>query len=118
MGHNANDSLNDLQKKYKEVCSDLNLDKASADEAWQSFQRIGNNYSLEVSPSVKCNLVNANEFIHGQQGEKMHWLACALYVSCRKGVTPTVGGGHSGFVKGNCVSLTRLLRSCSLRYDI
>lgn len=49
MGHNANDSLNDLQKKYKEVCSDLNLDKASADEAWQSFQRIGNNYSLEVN---------------------------------------------------------------------
>lgn len=49
MGHNANDSQNDLQKKYKEVCADLNLDKAAADEAWQSFQRIGNNYSLEVS---------------------------------------------------------------------
>lgn len=39
----------DLLKKYKEVCADLNLDKASADEAWQSFQRIGINYTLEVS---------------------------------------------------------------------
>ena len=45
----------------------------------------------------------------------MHWLACALYVSCRKGVTPTVAGGRAGYIEGNCVSLTRLLRSCSLR---
>ena len=49
------------------------------------------------------------------QGEKLHWLACALYVSCRKGVTPTVGGGRGSYIEGNCVSLTRLLRSCSLR---
>lgn len=47
------------------------------------------------------------------QGEPMHWLACALYVSCRKGKTPTVGGKP---IDGNCVSLTRLLRCCSLRY--
>ena len=39
----------DLLKKYKEVCADLNLDKAAADEALQSFQRIGINYTLEVS---------------------------------------------------------------------
>lgn len=56
MGHPvgaAADSA-DLLKKYKEVCADLNLDKAAADEAWQSFQRIGVNYSLEVC-ITSCN---------------------------------------------------------------
>ncbi|KAI1297170.1 Retinoblastoma-like protein 1 [Halotydeus destructor] len=90
MGLDVEDS--DVSKRYKEVCADLNLDKHSADEAWQSFQRIGRNYTLE--------------------GDKLHWLACALYVSCRKGVTPTIGG--RGGIEGNCVSLTRLLRSCRL----
>jgi len=39
----------DLHRRYKDVALDLNLDKASEDEAWQSFQRIGRNYTLEVS---------------------------------------------------------------------
>ena len=42
----------------------------------------------------------------------MHWLGCALYVSCRKSVVPTL---DSGQIEGNCVSLTRLIRSCQLR---
>ncbi|XP_060775164.1 retinoblastoma-like protein 1 isoform X2 [Neoarius graeffei] len=41
----------------------------------------------------------------------MHWLACSLYAACRKTSTPTVG---SGMVEGNCVSLTRILRSSKL----
>ncbi|XP_053519234.1 retinoblastoma-like protein 2 isoform X2 [Artibeus jamaicensis] len=41
-------------------------------------------------------------------GNDLHWLACALYVACRKSV-PTVS---KGTVEGNYVSLTRLLR-CS-----
>uniref|UniRef100_A0A7M4G0D8 RB transcriptional corepressor like 1 n=1 Tax=Crocodylus porosus TaxID=8502 RepID=A0A7M4G0D8_CROPO len=44
-------------------------------------------------------------------GEIVHWLACALYVACRKSVIPTVG---SGLMEGNCVSLTRILRSAKL----
>ena len=47
------------------------------------------------------------------QGDRLHWLACSLYVSCRSGVTPTVRPG--GQIEGNCVSLTRLLRSAKLR---
>lgn len=47
-----------------------------------------------------------------EQGEKLHWLACALYVACRKSRTPTVKGS---LTDGNFVSLTRLLRSCNLR---
>ncbi|XP_030917328.1 retinoblastoma-like protein 2 isoform X2 [Geospiza fortis] len=38
----------------------------------------------------------------------MHWLACALYVACRKAI-PTVSRGTA---EGNYVSLTRILR-CS-----
>ncbi|KAM7421880.1 hypothetical protein PAMA_010103 [Pampus argenteus] len=45
------------------------------------------------------------------QGEVVHWLACSLYAACRKGSTPTVG---KGLMEGNCVSLTRILRSSKL----
>ncbi len=43
------DSEEDLKKRFKELVSDLNLDKTSADEAWNAYQRIGINYTLEVS---------------------------------------------------------------------
>jgi len=42
------DSEEELKKRFKDLCSDLNLDKSSADEAWNSYQRIGINYTLEV----------------------------------------------------------------------
>uniref|UniRef100_A0A672G1C5 Retinoblastoma-like 1 (p107) n=1 Tax=Salarias fasciatus TaxID=181472 RepID=A0A672G1C5_SALFA len=46
-----------------------------------------------------------------QHSEVVHWLACSLYAACRKGSTPTVG---KGLMEGNCVSLTRILRSSKL----
>jgi len=90
---NSGKELESLFKKYREICTDLNMNRSATDEALLSFNRIGNNYSLE--------------------GEKLHWLCCALYVACRKGITPTVGGRGS-FVEGNCVSMTRLLKLCNL----
>ena len=48
MGMKANDTEEELKKRFKDLCSDLNLDKTSADEAWTSYQRIGINYTLEV----------------------------------------------------------------------
>uniref|UniRef100_A0A2K6UUZ6 RB transcriptional corepressor like 1 n=1 Tax=Saimiri boliviensis boliviensis TaxID=39432 RepID=A0A2K6UUZ6_SAIBB len=45
------------------------------------------------------------------EGEVTHWLACSLYVACRKSIIPTVG---KGIMEGNCVSLTRILRSAKL----
>ncbi|XP_043944937.1 retinoblastoma-like protein 1 [Protopterus annectens] len=44
-------------------------------------------------------------------GEVKQWLACALYVACRKSVIPTVG---KGIMEGNGVSLTRILRTSQL----
>ncbi|NXS11747.1 RBL1 protein, partial [Neodrepanis coruscans] len=45
------------------------------------------------------------------QGDPLHWVACALYVACRRSRVPTVG---SGPMEGNGVSLTRILRSARL----
>nr|XP_012610322.1 retinoblastoma-like protein 1 isoform X3 [Microcebus murinus] len=73
------------------LCQELNLDEGSAAEALDNFTAIRGNYSLE--------------------GEVIHWLACSLYVACRKSIIPTVG---KGIMEGNCVSLTRILRSAKL----
>ncbi|XP_030359208.1 retinoblastoma-like protein 1 isoform X2 [Strigops habroptila] len=73
------------------LCQELNLDAGSAAEALRDFTALRSTYSLE--------------------GEPLHWLACALYVACRKSRVPTVG---SGLMEGNGVSLTRILRSARL----
>uniref|UniRef100_A0A663MDS9 RB transcriptional corepressor like 2 n=1 Tax=Athene cunicularia TaxID=194338 RepID=A0A663MDS9_ATHCN len=57
-----------------------------------------------VSPAVPGAVAAAGE----GSGNDLHWLACALYVACRKAV-PTVSRGTA---EGNYVSLTRILR-CS-----
>uniref|UniRef100_A0A670XN21 Uncharacterized protein n=1 Tax=Pseudonaja textilis TaxID=8673 RepID=A0A670XN21_PSETE len=75
------------------LCQELNLDVDSASAALRDFTALRGTYSLE--------------------GDVIHWLACALYVACRRSVVPTVG---SSLMKGNCVSLTRILRSAKLRY--
>ncbi|KAG8563380.1 hypothetical protein GDO81_016044 [Engystomops pustulosus] len=79
-----------LRRRYEELCSALNMDERARAEAWESYARISQNYSLE--------------------GNALHWLACALYVACRQSV-PTVGRGT---VEGNYVSLTRILTSSEL----
>uniref|UniRef100_I3JCL3 Retinoblastoma-like protein 1 n=1 Tax=Oreochromis niloticus TaxID=8128 RepID=I3JCL3_ORENI len=73
------------------LCQELNMDEQTATEAMDNFTAIWNTYTLE--------------------GDVVHWLACSLYAACRKGSTPTVG---KGLMEGNCVSLTRILRSSKL----
>ncbi|NXQ63634.1 RBL1 protein, partial [Anthoscopus minutus] len=77
------------------LCRELNLDAASAAEALRDFTALRATYSLEVSAA----------------GRALHWLACALYVACRRSRVPTVG---SSPMEGNGVSLTRILRSARL----
>jgi len=85
-------SMVSLEAQYRNICAELNMDNETMESAWTSYTTTRTNYTLE--------------------GEQMHWLACALYVACRKGVVPTVGRG--GLHQGNGVSLTRLLRSTQL----
>ncbi|XP_059507643.1 retinoblastoma-like protein 2 isoform X1 [Stegostoma tigrinum] len=77
-------------QRFEELCQKLNMDEGAKCEAWASFESISRTYTLE--------------------GEDRHWLACALYVACRKAI-PSVGRGT---VEGNCVSLTKILRSSEL----
>ncbi|XP_026163529.1 retinoblastoma-like protein 1 isoform X2 [Mastacembelus armatus] len=80
-----------VRRSLETLCQELNMDEQTATEAMENFTAIWNTYTLE--------------------GEVVHWLACSLYAACRKGSTPTVG---KGLMEGNCVSLTRILRSSKL----
>ncbi|KAL6458547.1 hypothetical protein MHYP_G00337770 [Metynnis hypsauchen] len=80
-----------IRRSLDALCQELNMDEETATEALQNFTTVWNTYTLE--------------------GEVVHWLACSLYAACRKGSTPTVG---RGLMEGNCVSLTRILRSSKL----
>ncbi|XP_047438939.1 retinoblastoma-like protein 1 [Mugil cephalus] len=80
-----------VRRSLEALCQELNMDEETATEAMDNFTAIWNTYTLE--------------------GEVVHWLACSLYAACRKGSTPTVG---KGLMEGNCVSLTRILRSSKL----
>ncbi|KAM6928454.1 retinoblastoma-like protein 1 [Xenentodon cancila] len=82
---------NSVRRSLETLCQELNMDEQTATEALDNFTAILNTYTLE--------------------GEVVHWLACSLYAACRKGSTPTVG---KGLMEGNCVSLTRILRSSKL----
>ncbi|XP_038662651.1 retinoblastoma-like protein 2 [Scyliorhinus canicula] len=78
------------KQRFEELCQKLNMDEGAKGEAWASYESISRKYTLE--------------------GEDLHWLACALYVACRKAI-PSMGRGT---VEGNCVSLTKILRSSEL----
>ena len=80
-----------VERQYRNLCVELNLDPETTEEAWRAFLTTKTNFTLE--------------------GEQLHWLACSLYVACRRGSVPTVG---QGVHQGNGVSLTRLLRSTKL----
>lgn len=80
-----------VRRSLETLCQELNMDEQTAAESLDNFTSILNTYTLE--------------------GEVVHWLACSLYAACRKGSTPTVG---KGLMEGNCVSLTRILRTAKL----
>uniref|UniRef100_A0A8C9Y965 Retinoblastoma-like protein 1 n=1 Tax=Sander lucioperca TaxID=283035 RepID=A0A8C9Y965_SANLU len=82
---------NSVRRSLETLCQELNMDEQTATETMENFTAIWNTYTLE--------------------GEVVHWLACSLYAACRKGSTPTVG---KGLMEGNCVSLTRILRTAKL----
>uniref|UniRef100_A0A8C4ZM67 Retinoblastoma-like 1 (p107) n=1 Tax=Gadus morhua TaxID=8049 RepID=A0A8C4ZM67_GADMO len=80
-----------VRRSLETLCQELNMDEQTATEAMENFTAMWNTYTLE--------------------GEVVHWLACSLYAACRKSSVPTVG---RGLMEGNCVSLTRILRTAKL----
>lgn len=87
----VNTMMEVVERQYRNLCVELNLDPDTTEEAWRAFLTTKTNFTLE--------------------GDQLHWLACSLYVECRRGSVPTVG---QGVHQGNGVSLTRLLRSTKL----
>ncbi|XP_058460132.1 retinoblastoma-like protein 2 isoform X2 [Malaya genurostris] len=80
-------------EEHRKICEELNIDAQTEEKSWKLFREISKTYSLD----------------HDQ----LHWMCCSLYTTCRQAVTPTVGNTGS-LLQGNCVSLTRLLRSCNM----
>lgn len=85
--------LEEMTEKHQQLCADLNMDRETARASWNSYLQTKHNYTLE--------------------GDQLHWLACAIYVACRRSSVPAVGRVNT-YIEGNLVSLTRLLRICNL----
>lgn len=87
----------EIKTKFQDLCSELNMDKETEENAWTSYHDMSQKMTLD--------------------GDPCQWLCCALYAACRESYRPTVGGTNE-IVKGNCVSLTKLLRICNVSlYD-
>ena len=54
------DSL--IKKKFDDVCRELNMDETTAVSAWETFERINRNYSLEVRKnSLEQSVINSRQ---------------------------------------------------------
>ncbi|EDV21648.1 uncharacterized protein TRIADDRAFT_59859 [Trichoplax adhaerens] len=80
-----------IRSEYDELCLSLNMDKDTAQTAWQRYQDIKLKFTLE--------------------GNHLHWLTCALFVAGKQSRLPTVG---EGIQVGNCISLSRLIKAANL----
>lgn len=49
MGVSPGDPDENVYERHQELCVKLNMDKDTADEAWQNYEKIKENYLLEVS---------------------------------------------------------------------
>lgn len=76
---------------YHDVRTALNLDNETLNDVWESYLHVIENHTLS--------------------GKKTDWLACALYMSCRKCGPTTVRGQCK--TETNMVSLTKILRTCN-----
>lgn len=54
------DSL--IKKRFDDVCLELNMDETTAVSAWETFERINRNYSLEVRKySLEQSVTNSRQ---------------------------------------------------------
>jgi hypothetical protein len=48
----SEDTDDAVERKYSELCLDLNMDKRTKEESWESYQKILTKYTLEASVFV------------------------------------------------------------------
>lgn len=119
MANDRDQEMEEDRDDFDDIRHELNLDEDTIEDALKTYQKIKGNFKLEVS--VICVVVNFKLFTNLQpfnflKGKRMDWIACAIYASCRSRVTQTMG--RSKAIEGNMVSLTRILRSCSIRFVV
>lgn len=70
MASNINrDDDSDPKERFDNVCRDLNMDGETSEEAWNSFERIRTNYSLEVCVDEHCTwLLQIHEVVASSLG--------------------------------------------------
>ncbi|CAH0550797.1 unnamed protein product [Brassicogethes aeneus] len=83
----------ELYKRHRDLCGQLNLEEHIIQSSWDKFQNIQKNFSLE--------------------DDIMHWLGCAIFEACQSTETTTMD--HS-VVRGNCLNFTSLLRHSNLSF--
>lgn len=83
------DSVRRYYKQFHDLCRALNLDKSSSSLAWKSFSEIYEPYMVA--------------------GDALHWMGCALYITCKSGTAQT-----SSKSPGNLVNLKGLLKLIDL----
>ncbi|KAI4800233.1 hypothetical protein KUCAC02_013414 [Chaenocephalus aceratus] len=84
-----------VRRSLETLCQELNMDEQTAAETLENFTAIWNTYTLEDN-------VKSGNTVPGTQ---------RVLLNTKKGSTPTVG---KGLMEGNCVSLTRILRTAKL----
>lgn len=58
MGLSSEESQEELEVRYEELCLDLNMDKSTKDEAWTNYEKTKKNYSLEVNkPTLRSRTI-------------------------------------------------------------
>lgn len=53
-GGGGGDDDGQTERRFDALCLDLNMDRSSQEEAWQAFERITTNYTLEVITQTKA----------------------------------------------------------------
>jgi len=54
----SDETEDNVEEKFEELCLDLNMDKKTKEESWESYEKIKKNYSLEASfPSNRPSLL-------------------------------------------------------------
>lgn len=49
MAGSSPENISTIKQRFDDVCSELNMDEATAVSAWETYEKINRNYTLEVS---------------------------------------------------------------------
>ena len=51
--NDSHDNILEIQHKFTEICSNLNIESSITEQAWDEFRRINGNVTLEVNVNLQ-----------------------------------------------------------------